>query len=62
MLWPEFVGMVCNRFSRVGYDNLVGQFNKLTQKERVDDYITQFDELRGHVMAQEGSQKGVILY
>lgn len=38
----------------MGYENLVGQFNKLMQKGRVEVYITQFDELRSYVMAQEG--------
>ncbi|XP_063938080.1 uncharacterized protein LOC135147942 [Daucus carota subsp. sativus] len=54
LLWPEFCNLVCQRFSKVGYENLVGQFNKLTQKGRVEEYITQFDELRNYVMAEEG--------
>lgn len=54
VLWPEFCNMVCQRFSKIGYENVVGQFNKLTQKGKVKDYITQFDELRNYVMAEEG--------
>ncbi|XP_074327173.1 uncharacterized protein LOC141665091 [Apium graveolens] len=54
LLWPEFCNLVCQRFSKVGYENVVGQFNKLTQKGKVEDYITQFDELRNYVMAEEG--------
>lgn len=54
LLWPEFVTLVCKRFAKSGYENLVGQFNKLTQKGRVDDYICQFDELRNYVMVAEG--------
>ncbi|KAL8092282.1 hypothetical protein AgCh_034538 [Apium graveolens] len=42
------------RFLKVGYENVVGQFNKLTQRGMVEDYITQFDELRNYVMAEEG--------
>lgn len=57
LLWSEFVEMVCNRFSKVGYENLVGQFNKLVQKGRVEEYITQFDELKSYVMAQEGHHR-----
>lgn len=49
--------MICNRFSTVGYENLVGQFNKLVQKGKVKEYNTQFDELRSYVMAQEGQQR-----
>lgn len=56
-LWHEFTEMICNRFSKVGYENLVGQFNKLTQKGRVEEYITQFDELRSHVMSREGHHR-----
>lgn len=56
ILWPKFVSVVCNRFSKVGYENLVGQFNKLVQKGKVEDYISQFDELRSYVMVQEGHQ------
>lgn len=29
ILWAEFVGLVCNRFSKTGYENVVGKFNKL---------------------------------
>lgn len=54
LLWPEFVKLVCQRFSTAGYENIVGQFNKLTQKGKVEEYITQFDELKYYVMAQEG--------
>lgn len=54
LLWPEFSTMVCHRFSKVGYENIVGQFNKLTQRGKVDDYINQFDELRNYVMMEEG--------
>ncbi|KAL8107546.1 hypothetical protein AgCh_024096 [Apium graveolens] len=36
------------------YKNLVGQFNKLVQKGKVDEYIYQFDVLRNYVMAEEG--------
>lgn len=57
LLWNEFVELVCNQFSKVGYENLVGQFNKLVQKGRVEDYISQFDELRSHVMTQEGHHR-----
>lgn len=46
--------MVCHRFAKTGYENLVGQFNKSTQKGRVDEYIFQFDELRNYVMMDEG--------
>lgn len=54
LLWPEFCHLVCQRFSKSGYENVVGQFNKLTQKGKVEEYITQFDELRNYVMAEEG--------
>lgn len=57
LLWPDFVDLVCNRFSKVGYENLVGKFNKLLQKGSVEEYITQFDELRSHVMSQEGHHR-----
>lgn len=54
ILWPEFAILVCKRFSKLGYENVVGQFNKLTQKGKVEEYIGQFDELRNYVMAEEG--------
>lgn len=54
LLWPEFTKLICQRFSTAGYENVVGQFNKLVQKGKVEDYITQFDELKTYVMAQEG--------
>lgn len=57
LLWNEFSTLVCNRFSKIGYDNLVGQFNKLVQKGKVEDYITKFDELRSYVIAREGHQR-----
>lgn len=38
----------------MGYENVVEQFNKLTQKGKVEDYITEFDELRNYVITEEG--------
>ncbi|KAL8135097.1 hypothetical protein AgCh_009933 [Apium graveolens] len=57
LCWNEFSILICDRFSKVGYENLVGQFNKLVPKGKVEEYITQFDELRSYVMAQEGHQR-----
>lgn len=54
LLWPEFSRLVCQRFSKSGYENIVGQFNKLVQRGSVDEYINKFDELRNYVMLQEG--------
>lgn len=54
LLWPEFTVLVCRRFSKLGYENIVSQFNKLTQKGKVEEYIGQFDELHNYVMAEEG--------
>lgn len=54
LLWPEFCNLVCHRFSKMRYENVVKQFNKLTRKGKVEDYITQFDELRNYVMKEEG--------
>lgn len=39
MLWEQFVELVYHRFSKVGYENIVGQFNKLVQKGKVEEYI-----------------------
>lgn len=52
MLWSDFARLVCHRFTRGGYENLEGQFNKLVQKGRVDEYITQFEELKKHIVVQ----------
>lgn len=38
----------------MGYENVVEQFKKLTQKGKVEDYITEFDELRNYVITEEG--------
>lgn len=46
--------LVCQRFSKSGYKNIAGLFNKLIQKGSVDEYINKFDELRNYVMLQEG--------
>lgn len=54
LIWPEFTRLVCQRLNKGGYENVVGQFNKLVLKESVDDYINQFDELRNYVLLQEG--------
>lgn len=54
VLYPEFEMLVCKRFFKIGYENVVGKFNKLTQKGKVEEYINQFDELRNYVMAEEG--------
>lgn len=43
-----------HRFSKRGYENIIGQFNKLTQKGKVEEYINQFEELRKYVVAIDG--------
>lgn len=49
-MWLEFTRLVCHRFTKGGYENLEGQFNKLLQKGKVDEYITQFEQLKKHMM------------
>lgn len=46
LVWDEFVHQLCLRFTGGGHENLTGQFNKLLQKGRVDDYIKKFEELK----------------
>lgn len=55
ILWTEFARLVCHRFTKGGYEKLEGQFNKLQQRGRVDEYITQFEELKKHMMVQNPS-------
>ncbi|XP_052179891.1 uncharacterized protein LOC127793149 [Diospyros lotus] len=50
--WTEFVEEFCARFGESNLIEVVEQFNKLRQERIVDEYQTQFDELKsrlGHV-------------
>ncbi|KAL8102892.1 hypothetical protein AgCh_027426 [Apium graveolens] len=55
MMWEQFIELVYHRFSKGGYENIAGQFNKLTHKGRVEEYINQFEELRKYVMSMDGT-------
>lgn len=46
----DFARLVCHIFTKGGYENLEGQFNKLVQGGKVDEYITQFEELKKHMV------------
>lgn len=50
--WDEFIAQIYHRFTRETHDNLTGQFNKLTQKGRVDEYIVHFEQLRSYMMSK----------
>ena len=54
LIWDQFVELLYHRFAKGGYENIIGQFNKLTQKGRVEEYIAQFDELRKYVATVDG--------
>lgn len=49
--WEQFIELVYHRFLKGEYENIIGQFNKLTQKGKVEEYINQFEELRKYVVA-----------
>lgn len=51
-MWEEFISHICQRFATRGYENLVGQFNKLTQKGKVEEYVKIFEELKAYMSAQ----------
>lgn len=50
--WDNFVALLLQRFSTGSQENLIGQFNKLTQKGSVDDYIAEFEDLRGYMISR----------
>lgn len=52
LLWDEFVHQLCHRFTKGGHENMTGQFNKLMQRGRVDDYIRKFEELKTYMLSQ----------
>lgn len=39
LLWEQFIELLYQRFSKKGYENIIGQFNKLTQKGRVEKHF-----------------------
>lgn len=57
ILWEQFIELLYQRFSKGGYENIIGQFNKLTRKGRVEEYICQFEELRKYLISVDGSHK-----
>lgn len=50
--WEIFLELVMKRFSTGNQENLIGKFNKLVQGGKVDEYIVQFEELRGYMMSK----------
>lgn len=55
LLWEQFIALVYHIFSEGGYENIIGQFNKLTQRGNVEEYINQFEELRKYVVTMDGT-------
>lgn len=49
--WENFIPLLLLRFSTGCQCNLIEKFNKLTQTSSVDNYIAQFEELRGYMMS-----------
>ncbi|KAF9623238.1 hypothetical protein IFM89_000727 [Coptis chinensis] len=43
--WDDFTKTICGRFSDEGYENVVGEFNKLQQMGSVASYQEKFEEL-----------------
>lgn len=52
LVWKEFVHHISNQFAKGGHENLQGQFNKLMQRGKVDDYIRKFEELKNYMLSQ----------
>lgn len=55
LMLAEFSRLACHRFTKGGYENLESQFNKMLQKNKVDEYITEFQELKKHMVAHNPS-------
>lgn len=51
LTWEMFTGLLLQRFSTGSQENLIGKFNKLMQTSSVEAYISQFEELRSHLLA-----------
>ncbi|XP_026410833.1 uncharacterized protein LOC113306062 [Papaver somniferum] len=50
--WEEFTTTVNNRFQELGHDDIVGEFNKLSQVWTVLDYQESFEELKALMLAK----------
>jgi len=53
MSWDEFSGVMCNRFG--SKDDIMEKFNKLVQKDSVDEYVKKFEELKSLMHALNSS-------
>jgi hypothetical protein len=42
--WEEFLGAICSRFGNKA--DIVEEFNKLTQKGGIEEYVKRFEELK----------------
>lgn len=52
LLWDDLAQYVCHRFTKGRLENLIGKFNKLMQKGKVDNYIRRFEELKAYMLNQ----------
>lgn len=50
MSWNRFVDVVTDRFSMVGEENIIGEFNKLKQDGTVEEYQERFEELKSFML------------
>ena len=53
--WKDFKWDLAARFKDDSRDNVVEQFNKLTQLDSLEEYIDSFEELRA-ILIQHGHQ------
>lgn len=52
MRWPQFVAMVCNRFSEYDMFYIIEAFHSLSKQSSVTTYINKFEELMAHMQRQ----------
>ncbi|KAL5710528.1 hypothetical protein ACHQM5_021078 [Ranunculus cassubicifolius] len=53
--WEDFVTDVCDRFEDIHKSNYIGHFNKLIQTGSVEDYFTQFEDLKSFMTSKNPS-------
>ncbi|KAE8732994.1 auxin response factor 18-like [Hibiscus syriacus] len=48
--WHEFTADICHRFCDQNCNDIVEEFNKLTQRHSVEDYHDKFEELKSYML------------
>lgn len=50
--WKEFIKALCCRFGNMGFEDVIGEFNKIKQLGTIEEYQERFEDLKLLMLAE----------